>query len=195
MHATEPDLSALDDKSFVDDGDGTPLPAEGSIEADPAFARPDETKEANDLSAFDDLSFSDGDEEDETAVVAVETRYAAEVNTVVAQPQPTTAVRESAANYSITSLHPHGPLNVVMHRNGDARSDVAKLEAALQTLRKYEGQQPFTITLTSSIGQGSSSNGSGGGRPMTLDFPNDTTRDCAELRAELTALLGAKCVV
>ncbi len=71
----------------------------------------------------------------------------------------------------------------MLNRNGDARSDVAKLEAVLQTLRKYSGEQPFTVTLRN-----------GGNRNMTIEFPNDTTRDCAELRAELTALLGPKCV-
>ncbi len=80
-------------------------------------------------------------------------------------------------------LASHEPLNVMLNRNGDARSDVAKLEAVLQTLRKYSGEQPFTVTLRN-----------GGNRNMTIEFPNDTTRDCAELRAELTALLGPKCV-
>ena len=70
----------------------------------------------------------------------------------------------------------------------NSKSDVAKLEAVIQTLRKFEGQQPFVIALRSSMGSGS------GGKDMTIDFPNDTTRDCAELRAELAALLGAKCV-
>lgn len=69
-----------------------------------------------------------------------------------------------------------------MHRNGDPKSDVAKLEAVIQTLRKYEGEQPFVIALRN------------GGKDMNIDFPNDTTRDCAELRAELVALLGARCV-
>ena len=75
-----------------------------------------------------------------------------------------------------------------MHRNGDSKSDVAKLEAVIQTLRKYQGEQPFVIALRPSTGSGD------GGRDMTIDFPNDTTRDCEELRAELASLLGARCV-
>ncbi|BCX04649.1 MAG: hypothetical protein KatS3mg053_2587 [Candidatus Roseilinea sp.] len=75
------------------------------------------------------------------------------------------------------------PLRIVMHRNGDPRSDVAKLEAVLQTLRKYPGDQPFTLTLQQA-----------NGKAVTLDFPNDATRDCPELRRELTALLGAQCI-
>ncbi len=55
-----PDLATLDDKSFVDEGEGKPVPAEGSIEADPAFAKPEA-----DLSAFDDVSFSDSDSGEE----------------------------------------------------------------------------------------------------------------------------------
>jgi DNA polymerase-3 subunit alpha len=216
----EPDLSALDDKSFVDDGEGAPLPAEGSIEAEPAFTRAPEQPQAEvDLSAFDDLSFSDSDSEDETSDIAVETKYTAEVSYVIAPAQPSSAVREMAAvstrptahssppptggKQPTTNLHPNAqglplmaasePLVVVMHRNGDSRSDVAKLEAVLQTLRKFEGEQPFVIALRpSSFDSGSGS--SGGGEDMTIDFPNDTTRDCPELRAELTALLGARCV-
>jgi DNA polymerase-3 subunit alpha len=210
--APAPDLAALDDKTFTDDdADGAPMPAEGSIEADPAFVK-------TDLSAFDDVSFNDEeDSENEgsmaaedtsgngthTSAVAVETRYAAEASYAIA-PSPQAAVlREHALvadsviatpKSHIQNLHPlaqdlppilavREPLNVILHRNGDVRSDVEKLEAVLQTLRKYHGETPFTVTLKN-----------GGNRDMTIEFPNDTTRDCPELRAELTTLLGAKCV-
>jgi hypothetical protein len=205
--ATDPSpaLEALDDVSFVDDGEGEPLPAEGSIEADPAFAKPAEA----DLSAYDDLSISDdnderdeSDEENVTLTESVEqvvqvTLANANVFSgagmpVSQQPTANSAVAATAGQPRATNSHPHAqdlpliasrePLVVVLYRNGDARSDVAKLEAVHQTLCKYEGEQPFVILLR------------GSGKDTPIDFPNDTTRDCAELRAELTALLGAKCV-
>ena len=59
-----PTLEAFDDVSFVDDGEGEPLPAEGSIEADPAFTKPAE----NDLLAFDDVSISDEEPDEDEPV-------------------------------------------------------------------------------------------------------------------------------
>jgi DNA polymerase-3 subunit alpha len=189
-------LESLDDVSFVDDGEGAPLPAEGSIEADPAFAKP-----ANaDPSAFDDVSFNDDGDDGEAVTLSEPIEQVVQVTlananvfagsaALVSQPP----IATSQSHPSSINPHPRAqdlpliatrePLVVVMHRNGDSKSDVAKLEAVLQTLRKYEGEQPFVIALRN-----------GGGKDMNIDFPNDTTRDCAELRAELTALLGAKCV-
>ncbi len=174
-------IAALDDVSFVDDGEGAPLPAEGSIEADPAFARPAD----DDLSAFDDASFNDDSEEEQQVnhvvqVVLVDGAPARHQPIANGASQPTTNPHPRAQDLPLIATRE--PLVVVMHRNGDPKSDVAKLEAVIQTLRKYEGEQPFVIALRN------------GGKDMNIDFPNDTTRDCAELRAELVALLGARCV-
>jgi DNA polymerase III subunit alpha len=76
------------------------------------------------------------------------------------------------------------PLTVSIHRSGDARSDIAKLEAALQTLRGSPGTQPFVIILRN-----------GGAGDALLDFPNDSTGDSPDLRARLVRLLGPGCVV
>jgi hypothetical protein len=73
------------------------------------------------------------------------------------------------------------PLYVILQRNGDPRSDVARLEAVLQTLRKYKGDQPFAIVLDY-----------GNGKKVTIDFPNDATNDCPELQQELRNI-GAHC--
>jgi DNA polymerase-3 subunit alpha len=198
-----PALEALDDVSFVDDGEGEPLPAEGSIEADPAFAKPAES----DLSAFDDLSFSD-DKDDEPVDQVSQVEQVGQVVQVMLpngnvfvgngalvsqQPIANSTAAATASQPRATNSHPRAqdlpliatrePLVVVLYRNGDSKSDVAKLEAVIQTLRKYEGEQPFVIALRN-----------GGAKDMTIDFPNDTTCDCDELRAELTALLGARCV-
>jgi len=73
------------------------------------------------------------------------------------------------------------PLYVVLQRNGDSHSDVARLEAVLKTLRKYKGDQPFAIVLQYDDG-----------KKVTIDFPNDTTRNCPELRQDLRNI-GAQC--
>ncbi|MCS6847142.1 MAG: DNA polymerase III subunit alpha [Anaerolineae bacterium] len=166
------DLAALDEVSFTDDGivaDARAQEAEaGSIANDPAFAPRDEPDIASSpLDAADD---ADRPALDGAAAVASSEPVAIENPHPGAQDLPPIfAARE--------------PLRIVMYRNGDPRSDVAKLEAVLQTLRKYQGDQPFTLTLRQASG-----------KDVTLDFPNDATRDCPELRRELIALLGAKCI-
>ena len=74
-------------------------------------------------------------------------------------------------------------LVVVITRCGNPRMDVERLEAAHQVLVSFEGEQPFCIKLKN-----------GGAPDAWIDFPNDRTRDCAELRAKLIELLGADCV-
>ena len=56
------------------------------------------------------------------------------------------------------------------------------MEAIHQTLLEFKGKQSFSIRLRN-----------GGRQDVTLDFPNDVTRDCVELRMKLTAL-GAEMV-
>jgi len=51
------------------------------------------------------------------------------------------------------------------------------MEAVHQTLIQFKGLQRFSICLRNA-----------GRQDMTLDFPNDTTRDCTELRIKLAAL-------
>ncbi|MCL5996150.1 MAG: DNA polymerase III subunit alpha [Chloroflexi bacterium] len=68
------------------------------------------------------------------------------------------------------------PLQVIIRRCGDAMQDVARLEAVHKTLVEYKGQQRFSICLRQ------------GRKDVTLDFPNDTTHDCLELRHKLMAL-------
>jgi DNA polymerase-3 subunit alpha len=174
------DLTAFDDVTFTDDGmameENEASTAErGAIAADPSVAAPASAT----LPA--DQAEPNGDR---PADAADEAKVAA--NDSAADPtRPAT----------VENLHPHAqdlppifaarqPLHIVLQRNGDPRSDVAKLEAVLQTLRKYEGDQPFAVVLQHASG-----------KKVTLDFPNDTTRDCPELRQELSALLGACCIL
>jgi DNA polymerase-3 subunit alpha len=104
--------------------------------------------------------------------------------TAVAEPPPTPKVQAAAKppvrastdefQTSLTSF-----LTVVIRRCGDASQDVARLEAVHQTLLTFKGKQRFSICLRNA-----------GRRDVTLDFPNDTTHDCPELRQKL-AQLGA----
>ena len=72
-------------------------------------------------------------------------------------------------------------LKVVIRRCGDARADLARLEAAHQTLCEFKGGTSFMLVLRN-----------GGKGDTAIDFPNDATRDCAELRERLAAI-GVEC--
>ncbi len=162
------DLIALDEVSITDDGVTIPHPSAPGVEAN---ATADDRATPSRHGANEAASPLDGSNDGGRPAPAAEGEPAA-----VENPHPNAqdlppifAARE--------------PLRIIMHRNGDPRSDIAKLEAVLQTLRKYQGDQPFTLTLRQA-----------NGKAVTLDFPNDATRDCPELRKELTALLGAQCI-
>ncbi|MGQ9814766.1 MAG: DNA polymerase III subunit alpha [Candidatus Roseilinea sp.] len=79
---------------------------------------------------------------------------------------------------------PQERLIITIYRSGDLRQDIERLEAVHQTLLAYEGPHTFAIHLRQA----------GKDKDIVLDFPNDRTRDCPELRARLAALLGAGCV-
>ncbi len=116
----------------------------------------------------------------------------AEADSAPATQQP--AAQAQRQDEAIQNPHPHAqdlppifaahaPIYVVLQRNGDSRSDVDRLEAVLQTLRKYRGSRPFAIVLQFDDG-----------RKVTIDFPNDATNDCPELHQELRNI-GARCLV
>jgi len=117
-----------------------------------------------------------------------------EAHSTPAQPPPPPAARAEAQPQGEAVHNPHPraqdlppifaarePIYVILRRNGDPRNDVARLEAALNTLRKYKGDQPFAIVLQYDDG-----------KKVTIDFPNDTTRNCPELRQDLRNI-GAQC--
>ncbi|MFN4292961.1 MAG: DNA polymerase III subunit alpha [Thermoflexales bacterium] len=187
-----------------------------SLQAEPAHAPPPSSTDAigsaelrtDDLAVLDEISFTDdgviipyapapGVEanamaDDPTTTSRREANAAAPLDALNDDGRPAPAAEGEPA--TVENPHPNAqdlppifaarePLRIVMYRNGDPRSDVAKLEAVLQTLRKYQGDQPFILTLRQA-----------NGKAVTLDFPNDATRDCPELRRELIALLGAQCI-
>lgn len=172
----EPDLAAFDDVSFTDDGVVTRASApemsveDGATADDPAFASP-ATAATDDPSALDDVPCDDDRAPDD----------AGDALAGPDAPLPIAPLNDEGHTSGVAPAS-RPPLNIVLQRNGDPRSDVAKLEAVLQTLRKYPGDQPFAVILRNK------------GKDVTLDFPNDTTRDCLDLRRELTALLGGRCI-
>lgn len=89
----------------------------------------------------------------------------------------------TAATPAAVPFTPKEHLIVTIRRSGDFRQDIERLEAVHQTLLAYEGPHTFAIHLRQA-----------GGRDVVMDFPNDRTRDCPELRARLAALLGPGCV-
>jgi hypothetical protein len=92
----------------------------------------------------------------------------------------TLEVKKSTGQIPIAA-QPSRVLNVVINRNGGGKMDVQRFEAAHQILVSFDGVDRFAITLVN-----------GGKKDATLDFPNHTTRDCAELRARLREI-GAEC--
>jgi hypothetical protein len=111
----------------------------------------------------------------------------AEPSPVAPPPPPTPALTPKNAAPAEPPPAPdrtQSPLTVVLQRNGDVRADIARLEAVLSTLKSYPGSQPFSLLLRNS-----------GPRDQIIDFPNDCTRDCQELRMRLQELLGPGCVV
>lgn len=176
----ELDLAAFDDVSFTDDGVVTRAPApemsveDGATADNPAFASPATAATVaatDDPSALDDVPFDDDGAPDD----------AGDALAVPNAPLPIAPLNDEGHASGVAPAS-RPPLNIVLQRNDDPRSDVAKLEAVLQTLRKYPGDQPFAVILRNK------------GKDVTLDFPNDTTRDCPDLRRELTALLGGRCI-
>ncbi|NJM41473.1 MAG: hypothetical protein HC853_12260 [Anaerolineae bacterium] len=101
----------------------------------------------------------------------------------LAEEKPTSDVRRPTS-VSPTFKPANETLTVIITRCGNPRTDIERLEAAHQVLLSFKGQQRFNIKLKN-----------GGARDAVIDFPNDTTRDCAELREKLVELLGADCVV
>jgi len=73
-------------------------------------------------------------------------------------------------------------LRVVIRRSGNANTDIERMEAVCAKLREFKGQQRFCLQLRN------------GGKDQVIDFPNDTTLDCDELRLQLKQI-GAECVL
>jgi len=103
-------------------------------------------------------------------------------SSVVGRPsQPSKAKQANpAANFSPMLDR---ALMVQIVRSGNPRTDIDRLEAVHQVLLSFKGTQRFSIKLKN-----------GGAHDAVVDFPNDTTNDCPELRAKLTELLGGDCV-
>ena len=69
-------------------------------------------------------------------------------------------------------------LHITIQRTGDQEADIRLLGQVHELLRRFEGQNRFSLYLAD------------GQRKIQLDFPNDTTDYCPALTQELTEMLG-----
>jgi DNA polymerase-3 subunit alpha len=184
--SAEPDWSAVDEIFAAKQPAEVSIPIARSMSPDPFRA---------DVNAMPDVPnyfrgkpVDEEDDEKQTSHIPTET-----VREPVGLYDATSRIAFANSEHPISETKPTEPvdvsppikqLTIVLHRNGDPRSDVEKLNAVVQVLRSYPGEQSFSIKLKN-----------GGAGDMEIDFPNDTTRDCPELRARLTQLLGKDCVV
>lgn len=73
-------------------------------------------------------------------------------------------------------------LHITMPRTGNLEIDKQRLKAIYQMLQEYPGRDRFSLYIPN------------GQKRVQLDFPNDTTRDCVQLRQRLVTMLGAGAV-
>lgn len=111
--------------------------------------------------------------------------------TGVAEPPPRYPAAEKAGNGPAAPVagpaapvaHPaNGPRQIVarLRCSDSLAADKQRLAAAVALFRRFAGQDRFRIRLENAQGQGL----------WEFDFPNDNTRVCPELQAEVEALLG-----
>jgi DNA polymerase-3 subunit alpha len=115
------------------------------------------------------------------ARAAAETHHPPLAASAPSEPAAKSAASEPAPAAAPAQSMP--PLTIVLQRKGDLRADIARLEAVLSTLKSYPGSQPFSLLVRN-----------GGPHEQIIDFPNNSTRDCLELRQRLQDLLGPGCV-
>jgi DNA polymerase-3 subunit alpha len=73
-------------------------------------------------------------------------------------------------------------LRVFVERSGEPERDKRRLRHVHGTLISYPGQDTFSIVLF------------GGGRVIEVDFPNETTHYCTELKEKLARIVGPEAV-
>jgi DNA polymerase-3 subunit alpha len=73
-------------------------------------------------------------------------------------------------------------LQITVQRSGDSERDRQQLRSVYEVVASYEGQDTFSLFIPN------------GQKRLQLDFPNTTTRHCAELQQRLTEMLDASAV-
>ena len=116
-------------------------------------------------------------------VVAPQPVVAAPANAIPANTQPKVKELPQPVLEEVAPIKSNEQLMVVIRRCGNHKNDIARLEAVYQTLLLFKGEQRFSLCIRN-----------GGQKDMILDYPNDGTLYCAELRLKLTHL-GAEAVV
>jgi hypothetical protein len=101
---------------------------------------------------------------------------------VAAKPEPSAAspAREisASANPQSAIRNPQS-IKLAFRRSASLDADRRRLAEIVDVLSKYQGNDRFEITVEAN-----------GSTRWQLDFPNNRTRVCKELQAELTQRLG-----
>lgn len=120
-------------------------------------------------------------EEDLQMVVSsTETKQKLAEQSTLVSSQPDIRIAEIKPTYQVNTPRTDH-LKVTITRCGDQRTDIDRLRAVHGTLILFQGTTRFSILLKN-----------GGTHDSLIDFPNDGTRDCDELR-QLLREIGAEC--
>lgn len=96
-------------------------------------------------------------------------------------PQPVLGMQVASIKQEVTEDRPSKEpmrLRIFVQRSGDPERDKRRLRHIHGTLISYPGQDTFSIVLF------------GEGRIIEVDFPNETTQYCAELKEKLAHVIG-----
>ena len=115
------------------------------------------------------------------------------VDDAITRVEPDLKVNESFALYDThppaasPQFDPKNPqsthhLRITVTRTGDPDGDKQRLRSVYALVTSYDGNDTFTFFIPNGQGR------------LQLDFPNATTRHCAELQHKLTKLLGATAI-
>lgn len=115
------------------------------------------------------------------------------VDDAITRVEPDLKVNESFASYNIhpqatgpqfapTSPQSSHHLRITVVRTGDPDGDRQRLRSVYELVTSYEGNDTFSLFIPNGQGR------------LQLDFPNATTRHCAELQRKLIEILGATAV-
>jgi hypothetical protein len=115
------------------------------------------------------------------------------VDDAITRVEPDLKVNESFASYNIhpqaagpqfdpTSSQSSHHLRITVTRTANPAGDRQRLRSVYELVTSYEGTDTFNFFIPNGQGR------------LQLDFPNATTRHCAELQQKLTKILGATSV-
>jgi hypothetical protein len=150
--------------------------AQGSLalDADPPEVLPSLASEMH-----PDVESVSGEVAHPEAPVAAPPGPASSFQPVLAEPHGPGAPASDPPASSLPAAHPR-TLRIVFQRSQSLEADRKRLNDLVKMLSSYEGDDRFEVTLVAN-----------GKARYQLEFPNNSTRICRELRAALTQRLGA----